>query len=323
MLSDPGGSFGAAVEVLRIPLTGYCYRMLGSGFEAEDAVQATFERAWRSRADFDEGRASVRTWLFAIATNICLDMLRSSQRRARAMGFSDASAPGPNVGTPLPDESWILPVPDARAVPTSADPAEIVTQRETIRFAFVAALQQLPPRQRAALILVDVFRLTAVEVAALLDTSQASVNSALQRARATINSTSAGHGSSYDPLDPHHAALLARYCDAFERYDIDGMVSVMRDDVTMSMPPLPWWIQGREQIRRALSAADRPCEGARLVPTSANGSPAFAQYRPVGPGERDEPFALTVLDIADGLISDITTFLDAERLFPLFDLPDR
>lgn len=309
------------LEQHRVELTGYCYRMLGSAFEAEDAVQETLVRAWRSFDRFDAGRASLRSWLYAIATNVCFDMLRSAQRRARAMDLGPSSQVGAPLGAPLPETAWVQPVPDDRVLP-DGDPAELAVQRETIRLAFIAALQHLPPRQRAVLILREVLSWKADEVARLLDTTVASVNSALQRARATLEALEPEPTEPYHPLDGPQRRLLARYVDAFERSDIDGLVSLLHEDATMSMPPLVWWLRGRAGIRTAMLGTDA-CHGARLVPTVANGSPAFGQYRPGGAGAGYQPFALVVLEVSGGQITGMTTYLDAGRLFPLFGLPPR
>jgi RNA polymerase sigma-70 factor (ECF subfamily) len=309
------------LEQCRIGLIGYCYRMLGSAFEAEDAVQETLVRAWRGLDRFDEDRAPLRSWLYSIATNVCLDMLRSAQRRARAMDLGPSAQGGPELGIPLPERAWIQPIPDSRALPADGDPAELAAQRETIRLAFVAALQHLPPRQRAVLILRDVLCWKAYEVARLLGTTVASVTSALQRARATLKAIHIAPAEPFQPMNRVQQQLLARYCDAFEHYDVATLVSLLHEDATMSMPPFAWWLRGRADIRRALLAAGRPCMGARLVPSVANGSPAFAQYRPASPHGDYQPFALIVIEVSDGLISETTTYLDAERLFPLFGLP--
>ncbi|WP_245657642.1 sigma-70 family RNA polymerase sigma factor [Herbidospora mongoliensis] len=302
------------LERHRTELTGYCYRMLGSGFEAEDAVQETLVRAWRAYERYDERRATLRVWLYRIATNVCLDMLRSAQRRALAIDLGPASQAGAALGPPVADERWIHPIPDARAIPAEAGPEEVALRRETIRLAFVAALQHLPARQRAALILCDVLCWTAKETADLLDTTVASVNSALQRARATLRAT-APTPKRFD--DATRRDLLDRYCAAFERHDIDTLVSLLHEDVRMSMPPFAWWLRGRDQIRLALTDPAGSCAGARLWPVEANGSPAFWQTRPAPDGSH-HPFALIVLDVADGAITDIVTFLDAERLTRLF-----
>ncbi|WP_062437032.1 sigma-70 family RNA polymerase sigma factor [Herbidospora daliensis] len=302
------------LERHRTELTGYCYRMLGSGFEAEDAVQETLVRAWRAYDSYDERRGSLRAWLYRIATNVCLDMLRGAQRRALAIDLGPAARAGAPLGPPIAGDRWIHPIPDARALPATDDPGELAVRRETIRLAFVAALQHLPARQRAALILCDVLCWTARETADLLDTTVASVNSALQRARATLRARAPEEAR---PRDAAHRDLLDRYCAAFERHDVDTLVSLLHEDVTMSMPPFAWWLRGRDQIRLALSAPGASCAGARLRPAEANGSAAFWQTRPDADGVH-HPFALVVLEVADGAITDIVTFLDAERLLPLF-----
>ncbi|MFD2080185.1 RNA polymerase sigma-70 factor, ECF subfamily [Actinopolymorpha cephalotaxi] len=311
---------GSRLEPFRTELTGYCYRMLGSGFEAEDAVQETLLRAWRSFDRYDERRASLRTWLYGIATNICIDMLRSAQRRALAMDLGPASEAGSGIGEPASERFWVQPVPDALVLPMDGDPGELAVRRETIRLAFVAALQHLPPRQRAVLILRDVLTWKADEVAVLLETTVASVTSALQRARSTLRAVGGVPGEPLRPSDHAQRELLARYCAAFERHDVAALVALLHEDATMSMPPFVWWLRGREQIRRVLLAPGASCEGARLVPVAANGSPAFWQTRP-GPDGVHVPFGLVVLDVSAGLVTGSTTCLDIDRLLPLFGLP--
>lgn len=308
-------------EAHHAELTAHCYRMLGSAFDADDAVQETLERAWRGRGRFEASRGSVRSWLYAIATNVCLDMLRGARRRALAMDLGPAAEPGSPLGRPLPEEHWVLPIPDRRVSPAGADPAEAAVARETIRLAFVAALQHLPPRQRAVLILRDVLRWRAAEVAGLLGVTVAAVNSALQRARATLRTVHPDGTEGAAPLGEAEGDLLDRYCTAFENHDVDALVALLHEDAAMSMPPFTWWLQGREHIRRALSAPDAGCRGSRLVPVAANGSPAFAHYVPTGPGGTFEPRALVLVDVRGGLIAGTTSFLDTARLFPLFDLP--
>jgi RNA polymerase sigma-70 factor (ECF subfamily) len=300
----------------RVELTGYCYRMLGSAFEAEDAVQETLERAWRHRGRFDGSRGTVRTWLHAIATNVCLDMLRSAQRRARPTDFGPAAQPGSPLGDPLPESARVLPAPDDRILPVHADPAELSAGRETVRLAFVAALQVLSPRQRAVLVLRDVLRFSAAEVAGQLGTTVAAANSTLQRARASLASADLRPGDPLRPDDPAQKDLLERYCIAFERYDIHALLALMHEDVTMAMPPFGWWLHGRNAVETTLRAAGRPCAGTVLHPVGANGSPAFWQTRPTDRGQ--QPWGLVLLDIADGRIAGVTTFLDADRLVPLF-----
>ncbi|MEO3922365.1 sigma-70 family RNA polymerase sigma factor [Micromonosporaceae bacterium B7E4] len=308
------------LEPFRTELTGYCYRMLGSGFEAEDAVQETLVRAWRSFDRYDERRGSLRTWLYRIATNICLDMLRSTQRRALAMDLG-AAADGPGIGAPAPERTFVQPVPDGAALPPHGDPEELAVRRETIRLAFVAALQHLPPRQRAVLILRDVLCWRAEEVAGLLESTVASVTSALQRARATLRTVDQAPGEPFRPTDRTQRDLLARYCDAFERHDVEALVALLHEDATMSMPPFRFWLRGRDQIRLALRDPEASCAGARLVPVAANGSPAFWQLRPAPEGGY-LPFGLVLLDVVDGLVAGVTTFLDADRLVALFGQPD-
>lgn len=313
--------WGPPLERHRTELTGYCYRMLGAAFEAEDAVQETLVRAWRSVDRFDAGRASLRSWLYKIATNVCIDMLNGRRRRARPMDLGPASAAGATLGPPLPDAMWIEPIPDGRVLPAGGDPAETAVARETIHLAFVAALQYLPPRQRAVLILREVLRWKAAEVADLLDTTVPSVNSALQRARSTVRDRRPAPSEPFRPLDEAQQRLLARYADAFERYDIDTLVSLLHEDATTSMPPFQWWLRGRAAIRSAFLGSDGTCANSRLVPVVANGSPAFGQYVPSDREATYEPWALLVLEISGGLIVGTTTFLSAMRLFPQFGLP--
>jgi RNA polymerase sigma-70 factor (ECF subfamily) len=310
------------LESFRRELTGYCYRMLGSGFEAEDAVQETMLRAWRS-ADRFEGRSSLRSWLYRIATNVCIDMQRHVQRRARPMEMGPASPPEESrLGPMLPEATWVTPVPDARVGPEGADPAEIAQYRESIRLAFVTALQHLPARQRAALILCEVLRWQVAEVAELLSTSVAAVNSALQRARATLGALSSEAAPKV--LDAADAELLERYVDAFERYDIDRLVRLLHEDAVQSMPPFAMWIRGAADIGRwMVEPGPSGCRGSRLLPTFANGCPAFGQYRPDTDGGY-APWALQVLEISEGAITGMTfflAFLDPDRLFPEFGLP--
>ena len=315
------GEIELRLEQHRAELTGYCYRMLASPFEAEDAVQETFLRAWRGIDRF-EGRAALRSWLYRIATNVCLDLLNGRERRARPMDLGPAREPiEANLNT-LPEVTWIQPAPDGLVVP-EGDPAEMAVARETIRLAFVAALQHLPPRQRAVLILCEVLRWQATEVAELLDTSVASVNSALQRARATLAASNVSATDPVPPLDEEHRALLARYVTAFEDYDMDALTSLIREDATQSMPPYDLWLRGRDDIFGWWFGPGAGCRGSRLVPTVAgNGSPAYGQYKPA-PGGGYEPWALQVLEVSEGRLGEFTFFLDTETLFPLFGLPAR
>ena len=309
------------LEQYRHELTAYCYRMLGSAFEAEDAVQETLIRAWRGFDGF-EGRAALRSWLYRIATNVCLTMLGASQRRARPMDLQPASTADMALGPALPEATWVEPIPDARVVPTGGDPADVAVARESIRLAFITALQRLPPRQRAVLILREVLHWRASEVAELLDTSVASVNSALQRARSTLSEAPPTEADASGPLDDEQQSLLARYVDAFERYDMDSLTALLRHDATWNMPPYELWLQTHRDIVAWCIGPGFACRGSRLIPTMANGSPAFGQYKP-SPGGGYEPWSLQVLEISGDRISGITFFLDTPKFFPLFGLPPR
>lgn len=313
----------AALDAHRRELTGYCYRMLGSSFDAEDAVQETMVRAWRALDKF-EGRAALRSWLYKIATNVCMDSLNGSNRRARPMDLS-STAWNPveaSLAARKPENFWMEPILDDRALPADpSDPAEVVVGRESIRLAFVAALQHLPPRQRAVLILRDVLRWRAAEVAELLETTVASVNSALQRAHATLAGHGTSQGAAYDELDEEQRRLLDRYVEAFESYDIDTFVTLLHDDATQNMPPYELWLQGPDDIAAWMLGPGAACRGSRLVPTVANGAPAFAQYKRSGPDGRHEPWCLQVLEVAGGKVVGITSFLDT-RLFALLGLPE-
>jgi RNA polymerase sigma-70 factor, ECF subfamily len=306
------------LETHRSALTGHCYRMLGSPMDAEDAVQETMVRAWQSLERF-EGRSSVRTWLYRIATNVCLDALSSRSRRARPIEEGPVGTIEDELET-RPRTHWLEPIPDAEALPADSDPYELAALRQSIRLAFVAALQHLPPRQRAALILTEVLGWSAAEVAECLETSAAAINSALQRARATLvsrNVTPSG-----DLLSDEESTLLEQYVDAFHRYDVDGLVALLRDDATLSMPPFTLWLQGPDAIRAWLLGRGAGCRGSRLVATRACGSPAFAQYR-ADPEGGHKPWSLTVLELSGGRISHWNSFLDTDTLFPRFGLPMR
>jgi len=306
------------LELHRRELTGYCYRMLGSAYDAEDAVQETMIRSWEASGRF-EGRSSVRSWLYRIATNVCLDMLRGRRRRAAPVELGPACPPvEESLAGILPEGSWVSPIADERVLPPESDPADLFEQRESIRLAFVAALQHLPPRQRATLILCEVLRWQASEVATLLDTSVAAVNSALQRARATLADIQAGQPE----LDADQSDLLARYVDAFERYDIEAFIGLLHEDAIQSMPPFAMWLHGADNIGTwMVQPGPLACKGSRLVATSANGRPAFAQYRRNPDGSGHHAWAIQILDISGDKISAINTFLDVENIFPQFGLP--
>src|SRR4249919_1756854 len=315
------GELEAQLEQHRRELTAYAYRMLGSSFEAEDAVQETMIRAWRNLERF-EGRAALRSWLYRIATNVCIDMLNSRKRRALPMDLGPAQEPVESNLHTLPAAEWIQPVPDALVVP-DGDPADVAVARETIRLALVAALQHLPPRQRAVLILSEVLRWQASEVAELLETSVPAVNSALQRARSTLAADDVAVEEPAE-LDEEAQALLARYVEAFERYDIDALTTLIHEDATQSMPPFDLWLAGRDDIFTWWWGPGIGCRGSRVVPAgTANGSPAFGQYKPSESGDGYEPWALQVVELEDGKIVELTFFLDTETLFPLFCLPPR
>jgi RNA polymerase sigma-70 factor, ECF subfamily len=310
------------LEQHRSELTGYCYRMLGSPFEAEDAVQDTLLRAWRGYERF-EGRAALRSWLYRIATNVCLDMLGGRSRRAVPMDFGPAQEPvAENLNT-LPEVTWIEPIPDGTLAP-EGDPAQVAMGRETIRLAFVAALQHLPPRQRAVLILCEVLRWKASEVADLLDMSVAAVNSALHRARATLEASGVSAEDAAAPVDSDQRDLLQRYVAAFEAYDMDALTSLIKEDAIQSMPPYDMWLSGRDDIFTWWVGPGNGCRGSKMLPApAANGSVAFGQYKPSESGSGYDPWALQVLEIEDGKIVELTFFLSTERLFPLFGLPPR
>ncbi len=306
-------------ESHRIELRAYCYRMLASPFEADDAVQETFIRAWRSIDSF-EGRSSLRSWLYRIATNICLDMLRSSQRRARPVDLGPAREPVAANLNELPETSWLEPIPERLVVAEGGDPAETAVVRDSVRLALVAALQQLPPRQRAALILCEVLQWQASEAAELLDMSVASINSALQRARATLQ---AGKPPSDATLSPAERELLGRYVKAFEAYDVHALTALIHEDAKQSMPPYDLWLAGRDDIFEWWFGPGIGCKGSRVIAAeSANGLPTFGQYKP-SPNGGYEPWALQVLELRDGVIGELTFFLSTATLFPLFGLPPR
>ncbi|HVS12700.1 MAG TPA: sigma-70 family RNA polymerase sigma factor [Thermoanaerobaculia bacterium] len=304
----------APLEEHRAALTGHCYRMLGSAVDADDAVQETMVRAWRSLDRF-EGRASMRTWLYRIATNVCLDALAERGRRRRPQEGPVGTVAAALVAAPASE--WVEPIPDAVAVPADGDPAERALLRESIRLAFVAALQHLPARQRAALLLADVLGWSAAEVADSLDTTVAAVNSALQRARATLANRDL---RAAEPLSQTQQRLLERYVEAFHRYDVEALAALLHADATFSMPPYALWLRGPEPVRAWLAGRGAGCRGSRLLPTAACGSPAFGQYRACPEGGH-RPWALVVLELAGDRIAGWTSFLDTATWFPRFGLP--
>jgi RNA polymerase sigma-70 factor, ECF subfamily len=305
------------LEAHRSALRGHCYRMLGSVTDAEDAVQETMVRAWQSLERF-EGRASLRTWLYRIATNVCLDALSARSRRARPFEEGPAGSEDDPLDA-LPRTHWLEPIPDARALPTDAGPHELTVLRQSIRLAFVAALQHLPPRQRAALLLSEVLGWSAAEIAECLDTSIPAVNSALQRARATMARRAIAPAA--ESLSDEQSDLLERYVDAFHRYDVDALVALLREDATFSMPPYALWLRGPEPVRAWLAGRGCGCRGSRLISTAACGSPAFGQYRLDASRGLHTPWGLIVLELSGSRIAGWNTFLDTATLFPLFGLP--
>jgi len=310
-----GGLERAEYQRLTRELAGYCYRMLGSPLDAEDAVQDTMLRAWREFGRF-EGRSSLTTWLHRIATNVCIDMLRKRGRRTMPMELQPPTrAEGAQVPPPLTERTWVLPIPDAMLADGTADPAEQVVSRETVRLAFVAALQRLTPRQRAVLILRDVLQLSAAETAEVLGTTVASVNSALQRARATVPSIDEDDQAAGGA----DTALLEKYVAAFEAYDVPRLTALLRSDAVNSMPPLSLWLLGQDEIRVWMLGPGSECRGSRLLPTAANGCAAFAQYRPDGRGGY-QPWAIQVLETEGGLITGLHCYVFPE-LFTYFGFP--
>jgi RNA polymerase sigma-70 factor, ECF subfamily len=308
------------LEPYRRELTGYCYRMLGSGFDADDAVQETLIRAWRG-ADGFEGRSSLRSWLYRIATNVCLDMLRGAGRRAQPMDLGASWSADTPLPPAMPETTWVSPIADERVLPAECDPADRALLKDSVRLAFVAALQHLPARQRAVLILREVLRWQATEVAELLDTSVASVNSALQRARATLDAAGIDEaGSGGREIDADQKALLAKYVEAFEAYDVNALVSVIHEDATFTMPPFPLWLRGTDEIATWYLGQGIGCRGSRLLATWANGCPAFGAYKSSGPGTW-APFALQVIEVEGDKLVELHHFLDTS-LFAAFGLPD-
>lgn len=305
------------LEALRVPLTAYCYRLLGSAADTDDAVQETIVRAHTHRERYDAARGGLWGWVFRIATNICLDLLRGARRRALCVDLGPAAVPGAALGAALPPERFVEPMPDARLV-AARDPAEAVAERETVRLAFVAALQHLAPRQRATLVLRDVLRFSAAETAAMLDTTTAAVNSALQRARERLERHRPSPSDPLDPGDARHRDLLERYVAAFEAHDVAALTALLREDARTSMPPFAWWIEGGAAIASLVGAGG--CDGARLVPTVISGQPGFGQYRPDGHGLL-QPFALILFEIRGDLVAHVTTFLGTGDRFEEFGLP--
>jgi RNA polymerase sigma-70 factor (ECF subfamily) len=307
------------LEALRVPLTGYCYRLLGSSTDTDDAVQETLIRASSKLGQYDPSRGRLSTWVHGIATNVCIDMLRSAKRRVLMADLDEAVIPGQDLGTPLPPDRWLDPMPDGRLI-AARDPAAVVLERESVRLAFLVALQCLAPRQRAVLVLRDVLAFTAVETAEILGSTVASVNSALQRARASLAAARPDPSDVADSQDAGQRDLLRRYVTAFEAHDITELTAILRADAVSSMPPFLWRLTGAEAIAAVMGASDA-CAGARLVPCLMNGAQGFGQYRP-GDDDVLRPFALVAVQIRDGQIAQIVTFLGTQHRFREFGLPD-
>lgn len=317
-VSTRGAIAAEQLEPYRRELTGYCYRMLGSVYEAEDAVQDTMVRAWQALARFED-RSGLRPWLYRIATNVCIDLLNGRSRRALPMDVAPVATSEARPGDRRPEATWVQPAPDSLVLPSGDDPAERAVSRESVRLAFIAALQHLPPRQRAVLILRDVLRWRAAEVATLLETSADAVNSALRRARATLATIDTGAAQSQPPDVDRD--LLAAYIDAFHSHDVEALVALLRDDAILDMPPFDLWLRGRDDIRRWLIAVCALSDHL-LVPVAANGSPAAAVYRPETPGGPPVAFAIHVLDVVGGSIGAIHAFIEP-ALFESFGVPLR
>jgi len=321
-------TFERDLERLRPALTGYCYRMLGSGFEAEDATQEAMVRAWR-RADTLKEPAAMKSWVFQIATNVCLDQIEGRKRRARPVDLAGPGTADTPVGAPLPGTTWILPIADSQVLDPAADPAARLADRETLRLAFVAALQHLPARQRVVLVLREVLRWSAKEVAEMLETSVASVNSALQRARAALDELALEDSdATASPEDEDERRLLEQYLEAFAEYDIDRIVALLRYDVVFDMPPLPLWLRGPDQVGRFMLGQGAGCRGSKLIAARANGCPAFAAYKPDPESGEWLPWSLTVLEpVAGGeggpAVAGVHNFLAPflPSLFGSFGLP--
>ena len=323
----PNQAFERLAGPLRREIKLHCYRMLGSLHEAEDLVQETYLLAWRSFETFEQGTA-FRAWLYRIATNACLDALASRKRLSRVL--PDQMAPAASQmpdGKPAIDVSWLEPYPDSSLrglVDDASNPETRYTSREATQLAFVALIQQLPPRQRAVLLLRDVLGWSAAEAATLLDGSTASINSALKRAReALARRYPDGRPPETPAPNPAQQQLLDRYLQAWERLDLAGFVSLLKEDATYTMPPLPQWYAGRQAIGAFIEWAWPRYRGYRLISTAANGQPAFAAYARTEADASWTAHSIHVLTLEDDLISGLTLFLrpDAPRLFDAFGFP--
>jgi RNA polymerase sigma-70 factor (TIGR02960 family) len=305
------------LEALRTSLTAFCYRLLGSAADTDDAVQETIVRAHHHRQQYDPARGALRTWVFRIATNTCLDLLRGARRRALCVDLGPAALSGAELSSPLPPERFVEPMPDARLI-AARDPGDVVAERDSVRLAFVAALQHLAPRQRATLVLREVLCFSAAETADMLGTTTAAINSALQRAHDTLHRHRPSMSDPFDPSDVGQRELLERYVTAFEAHDVARLAELLREDARTSMPPFGWWLEGGALI--AALVGEGGCAGARLLPTAISGQPGFGQYRPDDRGVL-RPFALVLVEIGEERIAHLTTFLGTEDRFPEFGLP--
>jgi len=304
-------------EQLKPQLTSFCYRMLGSIEDADDAVQETYIRVWQKRDTFRQ-ESSYKTWVYRIAANYCMDKLRQAKRRTLPV---DLSGPAASIVAPretLPDASWIWPAPDF-----AENPEDRIIRKDTLRLCFIALLQYLPPRQRAVLILKDVFEWPARQIAETMDMSPAAVNSALQRARETMERVKLRSDELSPMREEPDPELLSRYLEAFEAFDVDKLVALFHEEGCMSMPPFPMWVQGKENLHRFFTLTRWHCEGSRFIPVKVNGGyPAFAQYSPSSDGTVLTPWGIHVVELKGGKILHVQNFINA-KLFLRFGLPEQ
>jgi len=306
-----------AFERLKPQLTSFCYRMLGSFDDADDAVQETYIRVWQKRDSFRQ-ESSYKTWVYRIAANLCLDKLRQAKRRVLPVDLSDPAASIVEPRETLPDSSWVWPAPDF-----AESPEDHLLRKDTLRLCFVALLQTLPPRQRAVLILKDVFEWTAKQIAETLEMSTAAVNSALQRARDTLDRVNLRSDELSTMREEPDPELLARYVIAFEQFDVDALVALFHEEGCMSMPPFPMWVQGKDDLHRFFALTRWHCVGSRFLRVKVNGGyPALAQYAPSRDGSELVPWGIHVVEVKDGKIFHVQNFINA-KLFSRLGLPER
>jgi RNA polymerase sigma-70 factor (ECF subfamily) len=311
-------AFAGLLKPYERELHAHCYRMLGSVFDADDALQDAELRAWKALKRF-EGRSSLRSWLYTIATNTCLTQIQRRPKRVLPVDYGGPTDPLTGPGQPITETVWLEPYPDSDLEDGLAGPEARYEQRESVELAFIAALQHLPATQRAVLVLREVLGFSAKEVAEAMETTVASVNSALQRARATLAERDVTPAP--DAVDAGQRALLDRYMAAFESYDIGSLVSLLHEDATQSMPPYRLWLRGAGEIGRWMLGQGIGCRGSRLLATSANGCGAFGVYRPCEPAGH-KPFSLQIVEVTDGRIAGLHNFLYPE-LFAAVGLPTR